>query len=51
MACHTANLAFMALKLGLPVRVSAESGEINQETYPGWATITYEFPRGGTCPP
>ena len=24
MACHTANLAFMALKLGLPTRVSAE---------------------------
>ena len=27
MACHTANLAFMALKLGLPTRVSSESGE------------------------
>ena len=44
MACHTANLAFMALKLGLPTRVSAQSGEINSETYPAWATITYEFP-------
>src|SRR5262249_19102538 len=31
MACHTANLAFMALKLGLPTRVSAESGEVNPE--------------------
>jgi predicted dehydrogenase len=51
MACHTANLAFMALKLGLPTRVSAQSGEVNPETYPAWATITYEFPaRGGQAP-
>ena len=51
MACHTANLTFMALQLGLPVRVSAHSGEINPETYPAWATITYEFPARGTQPP
>jgi predicted dehydrogenase len=51
MACHTANLAFMALELGLPVRVSAQSGEINPETYPAWATITYEFPARGNLPP
>ena len=41
----------MALKLGLPTRVSAESGEINPETYPAWATITYEFPARGDLPP
>jgi predicted dehydrogenase len=51
MACHTANLPFMALKLGLPTRVSAESGEVNPETYPAWATITYEFPARGDLPP
>jgi len=51
MACHTANLAFKALKLGLPTRVSAASGEINPETYPAWATITYEFPARGSLPP
>ncbi|WP_435021532.1 Gfo/Idh/MocA family oxidoreductase [Tundrisphaera sp. TA3] len=51
MACHTANLAFMALKLGLPTHVSAESGEINPETYPAWATITYDFPGRGDLPP
>lgn len=51
MACHTANLAFMALKLGLPQRVSAESGEVNSETYPAWATMTYEFPARGDLPP
>jgi predicted dehydrogenase len=51
MACHTANLAFKALKLGLPTRVSAQSGEINPETYPAWAVITYEFPARGDLPP
>jgi predicted dehydrogenase len=51
MACHTTNLAFMALKLGLPTRVSAVSSEVNPETYPAWATITYEFPARGDLPP
>jgi predicted dehydrogenase len=51
MACHTTNLPFMALKLGYPTRVSAVSGEINPETYPAWATITYEFPARGDLPP
>ncbi len=51
MGCHTANLPFMALKLGLPARVSAESAEVNPETYPAWATITYEFPARGDLPP
>ncbi len=51
MACHTTNLAFMGLKLGLPERVSAESGEINPETYPAWATIVYEFPEREGLPP
>ncbi len=44
MACHTANMAYMALQLGYPTHVSAESDTINPETCPGWATITYEFP-------
>jgi predicted dehydrogenase len=51
MACHTANLPFMALQLSLPVRISAASGEVNSETYPAWATITYEFPARGSLPP
>lgn len=51
MACHTTNLPFMGLKLGYPTRVSAVSGEINPETYPAWATITYEFPARGELPP
>src|SRR5205823_1601426 len=44
MACHTANMAFMALKLGYPTSVVAESGDINPETYPDWARIQFEFP-------
>jgi predicted dehydrogenase len=44
MACHTANMAFMALKLGHPISVSAENGPLNPETFPAWATITFEFP-------
>jgi len=51
MACHTANLSFKSLKLGLPTHVSSRSGEINGETYPAWATITYEFPARGDLPP
>lgn len=51
MACHTANLPFMGLGLGLPTRVHAVSSEVNPETYPAWATITYEFPAHGDRPP
>jgi predicted dehydrogenase len=51
MACHTTNLPFMALQLGYPNKVSAVSGPINSETYPAWATITYEFPARGDLPP
>jgi len=51
MACHTANLAFMALKLGSPTSISAENGAINPEPYPGWARITFQFPARGDMPP
>jgi predicted dehydrogenase len=50
MACHTSNLVFASLKLGMPTRVSAENAEVNPETYPAWATITYEFPKRGDLP-
>jgi predicted dehydrogenase len=51
MACHTTNLPIRALRLGLPTKVSAQSGEVNPETYPAWATITYEFPARDGLPP
>ena len=43
MACHTANMAFRALNLAAPLSVKAEAGELNPETYPAWAHITYQF--------
>jgi predicted dehydrogenase len=51
MACHTANMAFMALKLEYPTSVVAVSGERNRETYPGWARVTWEFPARGDMVP
>jgi predicted dehydrogenase len=51
MACHTANMAFRALKLASPTSIEAKNGDINPETYPGWATITFQFPARGELPP
>lgn len=50
MACHTANMAFRALRLAAPASVAAESGDLNPETYPAWAHITYHFPARGDMP-
>jgi predicted dehydrogenase len=51
MACHTANMVFMALQLGHPTKVSAEAGGVNPETCPAWAHVTIEFPARGAKPP
>jgi predicted dehydrogenase len=52
MACHTANMAFMALKLGYPTSVEAKSDfPINSETFPNGSTITYQFAQRGELPP
>jgi hypothetical protein len=50
MACHTANMAFMACKLAYPTHVSAEAGDVNPETCPSWATVTLDFPARGDLP-
>jgi predicted dehydrogenase len=50
MACHLANMPFMALKLGYPSTVVAENSKINPETFQQWATITYEFPSRENLP-
>jgi predicted dehydrogenase len=50
MACHTANMAFRAMKLDAPSAVLAEAGAINPETYPAWAHIQYIFPARGELP-
>ena len=51
MACHTANMAFRALKLAHPTNVSASSGELNDETYPAWAHVVMQFPAREDMPP
>jgi predicted dehydrogenase len=50
MACHTANMAFRALKLDAPTAVVAAAGEINAETFPAWGHIQYLFPARGALP-
>jgi len=44
MACHTANMAFMACKLGYPTSVEAEVSEFNPQSCPTWSVVRYEFP-------
>jgi predicted dehydrogenase len=51
MACHTANMPYMGLELGYPTSCQGKSGELNDETYPGWATVVFHFPARGDRPP
>jgi predicted dehydrogenase len=51
MACHTANLAFRALKLGYPASVVADATDLNPETYPSSAKVTFQFPAREDMPP
>lgn len=45
MACHTANMAVLALDLFDPTRISAESsGIVENESYPKWSQIEFDFP-------
>ena len=50
-ACHTANMAFMALKLGYPTSILAENEELNPETYPAWAHVVTEYPARDSMAP
>ncbi|HEV3260378.1 MAG TPA: Gfo/Idh/MocA family oxidoreductase [Gemmataceae bacterium] len=52
MACHTANMAFMALKLGYPTSVVARRVHgLNPETCPTGARVVFQFPeREGMAP-
>jgi len=51
MACHTANMLFMALKLAHPTKVSAECTDLNDETAPSSAHVTIDFPKRDAMPP
>jgi predicted dehydrogenase len=49
MACHTANMAFMALELGYPTSIVAEEvQDLNAETGPTGARVVFQFPARGT---
>jgi predicted dehydrogenase len=50
MACHTANMAYRALNLGFPLSIIADATDVNPETYPSSAHVTYEFPARGEMP-
>jgi len=46
MACHTTNLAFMGCGLTQPTKIeSVNTGPINDETFPSWATVHMNFPK------
>ncbi len=52
MACHTANMAFMALELGSPISAEATKVEgLNPETCPTQAHVTLKFPARGSKKP
>lgn len=50
MACHTMNMAFMALSLRDPVSVQAETSGHNKDSYPKWSVIRFEFPANDKRP-
>jgi len=51
MACHTLNMPFMALNLRDPISVQAETSGHNEETYPSWSVIEFQFPEKDGRPP
>ncbi|HEO69948.1 MAG TPA: Gfo/Idh/MocA family oxidoreductase [Candidatus Hydrogenedentes bacterium] len=51
MGCHIMDPPYTALKLGYPTSVEAEFGGGNDETYPAWSIIRFEFPARGSTPP
>lgn len=51
MGCHTVNMPFMGLDLREPTAVEAKTSGHNQETFPGWSLVTYEFPQRGSRAP
>ena len=51
MACHTANLPFMALKLEYPTSVEATTTPFNKDSFPMASRIQYDFPARGSMPP
>ncbi|NIA15326.1 MAG: Gfo/Idh/MocA family oxidoreductase [Nitrospiraceae bacterium] len=51
MACHIMDPAYTALKLEFPMSIEAVQEGNNDETFPAWSIITYEFAARGDMPP
>jgi predicted dehydrogenase len=52
MACHLMNMPWHALRLEHPTSVEARTApDLNEETYPSWSVVTYDFPARGDLPP
>jgi len=53
MACHTTNMPVMALELWDPIAVTAvaNSGLVDNETYPASSKLKFEFPERNGLPP
>lgn len=51
MGCHHFNIPFRALKLGMPVSVSATSTRVMEETWPLASVVTWDFPAREGMPP
>jgi hypothetical protein len=46
------NLPYHALRLRYPVAVEAQTApDLNDETWPSWSIVTYDFPARGELPP
>jgi predicted dehydrogenase len=50
MAVHNADPAFYTLELDAPTSVEAQTSGVNDETFPKWNIISYEFPAKGERP-
>jgi predicted dehydrogenase len=51
MGCHTMNLPYMALRLGFPTSVLADTATpVNNESPPVGCTVTYDFPARDKMP-
>lgn len=42
-ACHIFDPVFTALKIGHPLTIEAETSPLNNETWPKWNVVSYEF--------
>ena len=51
MGCHYIDLAFWALDLRYPTRVSSDGPPVNAVTCPTWQIVHWQFPARGQQPP